>query len=123
MKCRSCGKDYPSHAEFCPHCGGGETNRPCSPGELSPAAKFFVGVLAFAFFSWFFWGRDRDRTVAAPAVTDSEIVWHAENTYGFQCREIVERIDAGETVLVDCVGGERLRVYPRPGKHPKIERR
>lgn len=115
--CPKCRKEYPSHASACPHCGFGE--RAESPGGLSPAAKLLVGAVAFGVLSWFFVGRDR---TAAPTVTDSDIVWHAENTYGFPCGGIVSRLDGGDVLWVECESGENLRVVPRSGKHPKIER-
>jgi flagellar basal body-associated protein FliL len=55
-------------------------------------------------------------------LTKADLAWHAMNTYGWDCAEVISR---GEQTpdgyfLIYCGNGKKLRVYPRAGKHPKI---
>ena len=54
-------------------------------------------------------------------LTKADIAWHALNTYGWDCDEVLSRDEmTGSYYIVTCSSGLQLRVYPRSGKHPKI---
>lgn len=55
-------------------------------------------------------------------LTKADVAWHAKNTYGWDCHEVVERtlINDEEYYTVECANGNKLRVYPRLDKHPRI---
>ena len=52
----------------------------------------------------------------------ADLTWQAENTNGWDCPEVVSKGDmtSEDYFIIECSGGEKLRVYPRSGKHPKI---
>ena len=54
-------------------------------------------------------------------LSNADIAWHAQNTYGWDCSEVVDRgSDQGGYFHITCKNGTRLRVYPRHSAHPKI---
>jgi hypothetical protein len=55
-------------------------------------------------------------------LSKADLAWHAQNTYGWDCSEVVSvgETNASGYFLIECSSGERLRVYPRVGQHPKI---
>jgi hypothetical protein len=76
-------------------------------------------------------GRDFNSGNHRPAMTsvglsNADIAWHAVNTYGWDCEEVVSRDSlrsaaaGGDYFVVTCGNGTKLRVYPRVGKHPRI---
>jgi hypothetical protein len=54
-------------------------------------------------------------------LTNADLAWHALNTYGWDCEEVVRRDEQkGDYFMITCKNGKRLRVYPREGQHPVI---
>jgi len=55
-------------------------------------------------------------------LTKADLAWHATNTYGLNCFEVISvgSMTPDGYYFIDCSSGNRLRVYPRPDKHPKI---
>lgn len=54
-------------------------------------------------------------------LSNADLAWHAQNTYGWNCDEVVSREpQTGDFFVVTCSNGARLRVYPRSGQHPRI---
>ena len=54
-------------------------------------------------------------------LSNSDIAWHALNTYGWDCEQVVSRgPDKGGYFTVTCSSGKRLRVYPRSSQHPRV---
>ncbi|MDD9806572.1 MAG: hypothetical protein OXU44_06470 [Gammaproteobacteria bacterium] len=56
-------------------------------------------------------------------LSKADLAWHAKNTYGYNCSEVVSKREmtaGGNILLIECIGGERLRVILRPGQHPLI---
>jgi hypothetical protein len=65
---------------------------------------------------------DIRRATTSENLTNADIAWHAINTYGWNCKEVISRgkMTSEGFYVVGCSSGKSLRVYPRPGKHPKI---
>jgi hypothetical protein len=66
--------------------------------------------------------KDISKAYTSDGLTKADLAWHAKNTYGWRCNEVVA---AGELVrdgyyVITCSNGTKLRVYPRSGKHPQI---
>lgn len=55
-------------------------------------------------------------------LTKADLAWHALNTYGFNCSEVVmkKEITNEKDYLIECSNGKILHVYPRNGRHPNI---
>jgi hypothetical protein len=55
-------------------------------------------------------------------LTKADIAWHAVNTYGWDCEEVVSKGKPAKdgSYVITCSNGKKLRVFPRPGKHPRI---
>jgi hypothetical protein len=55
-------------------------------------------------------------------ITNADIAWHALNTYGWDCDEVVTKSELTSEGYynVECKNGKGLRVYPRKGMHPRI---
>lgn len=65
---------------------------------------------------------DVRRATTSEGLTKADIAWHAVNTYGWDCEEVVKQ-DAPTRdgyYVVTCSSGKKLRVYPRPQQHPRI---
>ncbi len=68
------------------------------------------------------YGQDIRRATTSEGLTKADLAWHALNTYGWDCDEVVNRgapMRDGYYVIT-CSSGKKLRVYPRPGQHPRI---
>ena len=68
------------------------------------------------------YNHDIKLATTSSGLSKADLAWHAMNTYGWDCAEVISR---GEQTpdgyfLIDCGNGKKLRVYPRAGKHPKI---
>jgi flagellar basal body-associated protein FliL len=68
------------------------------------------------------YNHDIKLATTSSGLTKADLAWHAMNTYGWDCAEVISR---GEQTpdgyfLINCGNGKKLRVYPRAGKHPKI---
>lgn len=55
-------------------------------------------------------------------LTNADLAWHAVNTYGWDCSEVISR---GPTTpwgyfIIQCSNGTKLLVYPRYRQHPRI---
>ncbi len=64
-----------------------------------------------------------DITLAYTSVglTKADLAWHALNTYGWDCRDVVSVAeDIGDFYIITCRSRVQLRVYPRWGQHPRI---
>lgn len=54
-------------------------------------------------------------------LTKADLAWHALNTYGWSCSEVVSvGSNQGSYYVITCSNGTKLRVYPRSDAHPKI---
>ena len=55
-------------------------------------------------------------------LTKADLAWHAINTYGFDCTEVISKGEMTEKgyFLIKCSSGIELRVNPRTNKHPSI---
>ena len=55
-------------------------------------------------------------------LTKADLAWHALNTYGWDCEEVVSKgeLTKDKYYEITCSSGKKLRVYPRNGKHPRI---
>ena len=55
-------------------------------------------------------------------LTNADLAWHAQNTFGWDCAEVVTRgsLGADGYFVIECSSGTKLRVYPRAGQHPRI---
>jgi hypothetical protein len=64
---------------------------------------------------------DITKATTSERLTKADIAWHALNTYGWDCEEVLSRgHQKGDYFIVRCSSGVRLRVYPRAGQHPRI---
>lgn len=67
------------------------------------------------------YNRDIRRATTSRGLTKADLAWHAVNTYGWDCSEVVSRSDErGGYYVITCSSGTELRVYPRPNQHPRI---
>ncbi len=90
-----------------------------------------IGLLMLSSFSCFAeptkaaqssYEQDIRRATTSEGLTKADLAWHALNTYGWDCDEVVNRgaqMRDGYYVIT-CSSGKKLRVYPRPGQHPRI---
>jgi len=65
---------------------------------------------------------DIRKATTSKGLTKADLAWHALNTYGWDCSEVVAK---GETTpegyfIITCANGTKLRVYPRERQHPRI---
>jgi len=61
------------------------------------------------------------RATTSQSLSNSDLAWHALNTYGWDCEQVVSRGPAHVGYFtVTCSSGKVLRVYPRSGQHPRI---
>lgn len=68
------------------------------------------------------YNQDMAQATTSEGLTKADLAWHAKNTYGWDCSEVVSKGDTTSEgyFIIECSSGEKLRVYPRSGKHPKI---
>ncbi len=68
------------------------------------------------------YGQDIRRATTSEGLTKADLAWHALNTYGWDCDEVVNRGAPTRDgyYVITCSSGKKLRVYPRPGQHPRI---
>lgn len=65
---------------------------------------------------------DIRRAYTSEGLTKADLAWHALNTYGWDCEEVISQeapTNAGY-FFITCSSGIELRVYLRPGQHPSI---
>jgi hypothetical protein len=65
---------------------------------------------------------DIRKATTSTGLTKADLAWHAVNTYGWDCSEVVAK---GEPTpegyfIITCANGTKLRVYPRERQHPRI---
>jgi hypothetical protein len=65
---------------------------------------------------------DIRKATTSTGLTKADLAWHALNTYGWDCSEVVVK---GELTpegyfIITCANRTKLRVYPRKRKHPRI---
>ena len=55
-------------------------------------------------------------------LTKADLAWHAINTYGFDCSEVISKgqMTTDGYFLISCSSGLELRVYLRNNQHPNI---
>lgn len=66
--------------------------------------------------------QDIRHATTSEGLTKADLAWHALNTYGWDCDEVISR-DAPTRdgyFVITCSSGKKLRVYPRPHQHPRI---
>ena len=65
---------------------------------------------------------DIKKAHTSEGLTKADISWHAVNTYGWDCEEVIlkDEMTSDGFFCIECSSGVRLRVYPRQGQHPKI---
>lgn len=68
------------------------------------------------------YNKDIRKATTSEGLTKADLAWHALNTYGWDCSEVVSK---GEPTpdgyfVITCANGTKLRVYPRRGQHPSI---
>jgi len=68
------------------------------------------------------YNQDMKKATTSKNLTNADLAWHAQNTYGWDCSEVVSRSKSktGGYFIIKCSSGTELRVYPREGQHPKI---
>ena len=68
------------------------------------------------------YNRDELKAATSRDLTKADLAWHAQNSYGWDCPEVISRgeMTSGGYFFIECSSGKKLRVYPRPGQHPKI---
>ncbi len=67
------------------------------------------------------YNQDIRKATTSTNLTKADLAWHAVNTYGWDCEEVLNRDQqAGNFFVITCANGTKLRVYPRRGKHPRI---
>lgn len=68
------------------------------------------------------WERGQfNRATTSEGLSNADLAWHALNTYGWNCSAVTSRGEMkGDFFYITCANGLRLRVYPRPGQHPRI---
>lgn len=66
--------------------------------------------------------KDMRKATTSKDLTKADLAWHAVNTYGWDCEEVWSRgeVNSDGYFFITCSSGKILRVYPRPGQHPKI---
>lgn len=65
---------------------------------------------------------DIRKAMTSTDLTKADLAWHAVNTYGWDCEEVVSRgeMNSDGYFCIECSSGLKLRVYPRQGQHPRI---
>ena len=65
---------------------------------------------------------DIRRATTSSGLSKADLAWHAQNTYGWDCSEVVSKgeMTSGGYFFIECTSGKKFRVYPRSGQHPKI---
>ena len=55
-------------------------------------------------------------------LTNADLAWHAQNTFGFDCAEVVARAEATADgdYQITCANGRHLRVHPRSRRYALI---
>jgi hypothetical protein len=67
------------------------------------------------------YNQDIIKATTSVGLSKADLAWHALNTYGWDCNEVVSREErAGSYFIITCSSGIRLRVYPRVDQHPRI---
>ncbi|MGE1000620.1 hypothetical protein [Ralstonia pseudosolanacearum] len=66
--------------------------------------------------------QDIRRATTSEGLTKADLAWHALNTYGWDCEEVIKQDNPteGGYYVITCSSGKKLRVYPRPQRHPRI---
>jgi hypothetical protein len=62
------------------------------------------------------------QTTTSSGLSKADLAWHAQNTYGWDCAQVVSQgeMPSEGYFFIECSSGKKLRVYARPGQHPKI---
>jgi hypothetical protein len=59
---------------------------------------------------------------SSTGLTNADLAWHAQNTFGFDCAEVVARTEAmaDGDYQITCANGTHLHVHPRARRYPLI---
>ena len=68
------------------------------------------------------YNQDLRRATTSEGLSNADLAWHALNTYGWKCAEVVSSGEQNEEgfYVITCANGTQLRVYPRENQHPRI---
>lgn len=68
------------------------------------------------------YNNDIRQATTSSDLSKADLAWHAQNTYGWDCAQVVSQgeVTAEGYFFIECSSGKKLRVYSRPGQHPKI---
>ena len=68
------------------------------------------------------YNQDMRRATTSDGLSKADLAWHAQNTYGWDCPEVVSKsaMNSEGYFFIKCTSGKRFRVYPRSGQHPRI---
>lgn len=66
--------------------------------------------------------KDEFKSNTSRNLTKADLAWHAMNSYGWNCPEVVEQgaVKKGGYSVITCKNGTKLRVYLRSDAHPRI---
>ena len=66
--------------------------------------------------------KDIRKATTSEGLTKADLAWHALNTYGWDCEEIISKDPPTKDgyFVITCSNGTKLRVYPRKNKNPRI---
>ncbi len=135
-KCKACGKEISKKAKQCPNCGEPQGPKHYSLGKLIIALllAWFLYVVFSASFSNSpsqqaqtkasdsAYNQSITKATTSNNLSNADLAWHAKNTYGWDCSEVIARGEMVENkyFIITCANDTQLRVYPRAGQHPKI---
>jgi len=66
--------------------------------------------------------QDYSKATTSSGLSKADFAWHAQNTFGWDCSEVVARGENGSEnyIVIECSSGQKIRVYPRNGILPRI---
>jgi hypothetical protein len=66
--------------------------------------------------------QDIRRATTSEGLTKADLAWHAQNTYGWDCDEVIKQDPPTNDgyYVITCGSGKKFRIYPRPQRHPRI---
>ena len=159
IKCAECGHEISEQATTCPSCGHPNVppkipvEKPPSKTGPHPVILVLIAIIAiivfvislgatnnssvtgtkktvgYGHYTKSAYEHDITKATTSKGLSFADIAWHALNTYGYACEEVVSQgAYVGESqggfigtyYTVECSNGFPLRGYPRSGQHPKI---
>ena len=139
IRCKECGYRISDKASACPNCGMPQKKKKKKrSGCLLILSILFVlflvkeptqrndttsnGISKEADLAEFY----PQNVTTSDGLSKADLAWHAVNTYGWDCPEVVSQGHQGQQLkrdgyyVITCSSGKKLRVYPRSGQHPRI---